>query len=326
MLHHGTIKKYVASLLDIFGNLEIQYTKSTGAIITKNIPIRYSTKEKSKIFDEYTTEQIKSGNTNVLPRASLSLSSMIRGTARTTNKNVKLNTVQNENNFEFVYNSVPYDFTFELVVQCRGMNEALMIVEQVVPLFNPIYNIDIFDVPNLSEPTRVPISLLDISIEDAEYDEFSSNIFNVNLGLELKGNIYPPIKTIERIKEFKMYINEQKDNEFTRKTLLSANVIDSELDNIKTNVLLNNKPTIIDLVGDVVIVGDTNLQVIYEDLDNKFDELTFTWDVITGDATIVGEKDNAILTVNSSISDIEVQITITDIHGNYSSLNKIFTI
>ena len=114
---------------------------------------------------------------------------MIRGTARTTNKNVKLNTVQNENNFEFVYNSVPYDFTFELVVQCRGMNEALMIVEQVVPLFNPIYNIDIFDVPNLSEPTRVPISLLDISIEDAEYDVFSSNIFNVNLELESKGNI-----------------------------------------------------------------------------------------------------------------------------------------
>ena len=123
-----------------------------------------------------------------------------------------------------------------------------------------------------------------------------------------------------------MYINVQQDNEYTRKTLLSADVIGSELDTIKTNVLLNNKPTIIDLVGDVVIVGDSNLQVIYEDLDNKFDELTFDWDVITGDATIVGEKDNAVLTVASNISDIEVQITITDIHGNYSSLNKIFTI
>jgi hypothetical protein len=133
---------------------------------------------------------------------------MNKSEQRITNKNNKINI----DGSDFVYNSIPYEFTYEVSIACRGMNEATQIIEQIAPRFNPIINIDIWDCENLNEPTRVPVKLLDIGIENEEYEESSTNIINLNLGISLTGNIYPPIKDMERIKEFKTNLLEF-DNE-----------------------------------------------------------------------------------------------------------------
>ena len=157
--HHGTIRKYTAAILDLFNDLEIQYENSLGVTISRPIPIRYSSREKATIFDEYTTEQLLSGNYSILPRASLSLQSMSKVDSRVTNKNTKINQYKTDDSIEFSFNSVPYEFTFEIIVQCRGMNEAAQIIEQIAPKFNPTVNIDVWDAANLSEPTRIPVRL-----------------------------------------------------------------------------------------------------------------------------------------------------------------------
>lgn len=205
--HHGTIRKYTAALLDIFNGIEVQYNNSVGQEINRSVPLVYSSVEKSKRLDRYTSEQLGSGNTNVLPRGTLAMSTMVKSDQRITNKNMKIAKIQTDDTFEWMYNSVPYEFTFELTYMCRGMNEATMIIEQIAPKFNPTVNIDIWDVSNLDEPTRVPVKLLDIGIEQPEYDEFSSNIVIVSFGLSLLGNLYPPIRTAPKIKEFRTYLN-----------------------------------------------------------------------------------------------------------------------
>ena len=129
--HHGTIRTYTGAILDLFNDLEVQYKNSKGEISSRNVPVRFSSREKSSILDEHTVEQILSGNYNVLPRANLLWSAIIKSDNRTTNKHVKVNTKANEDNFEFLYNSVPYELMFELAIVCRGMNEATMIIEQI---------------------------------------------------------------------------------------------------------------------------------------------------------------------------------------------------
>ena len=71
MFYHNTIRRYVLALLDFFNNLEVQYTDND-QIITKSVPIRYKTREKLLSQDK-STEQVLTGNTNVLPRAELEL-------------------------------------------------------------------------------------------------------------------------------------------------------------------------------------------------------------------------------------------------------------
>jgi hypothetical protein len=207
MIHHGTIRKYTAALLDVFNNVEVQYQNSIGQDVNKKVPLVYSSVEKSKQLDRHTAEQLGAGNTNVLPRANLAMSTMVKAEQRVTNKNMKIAKIQTDDTFEWMYNSVPYEFTFELTYMCRGMNEATMIIEQVAPKFNPTINIDVWDVSNLDEPTRVPVKLLDIGIEQNEYDELSSNVVIVSFGLSLMGNLYPPIRTAPKIKEFYTYLN-----------------------------------------------------------------------------------------------------------------------
>lgn len=237
MVHHGTIRKYTAALLNIFNDIEVSYKLSNGRTVEKNIPLNYSSREKSRILDDYTVEQILSGNKNVLPRADLALVSLSKAEQRTTNKNNKNNNFKSISGLEFAYNSVPYVFNFDLVIKCRGMNEATQIVEQIVPKFNPSVNIDIWDASNLNEPTRIPVNLLDVAIEDEEYDELSSNVFTVTFGLSLTGNLYPPIKAMPRIKEFKFYLDQiENENEATRKVLkewdvdIDGNVVDESED------------------------------------------------------------------------------------------------
>lgn len=328
--HHNTIRTYTGALLNLFNDLEVQYKNSLGEIAARNIPVRFATKEKSKILDEYTTEQLISGNYNVLPRASLSWSSMMKSEQRTTNKNIKINTKANDTSFEFLYNSVPYEFTFELTIMCRGMNEATMIIEQIACKFNPIINIDVYDAVNLDEPTRIPVELLDIGVEPSEYEEISSNILNITVGLSIKGNIYPPIRSIERIKEFKMFLNESQEenfNNYKKKSILNYDIAD----NITTNGTIfipeigDTTPRIIEIVGSNVVIGSNNLTCIWADDDSTAREVTFEWFVLSGSASIVGNRDKAILNV-SVAGVIEVLCKITDENGNYNSKTKIFTV
>lgn len=330
MIHHGTIRKYTAALLDFFNGLEVQYEDSNGNVISRNVPVKYSTREKIHVLDDYTAEQLVSGNTNVLPRAALAWSTMTKAEQRVTNKNVKIAKIKTEDTFEYMYNSVPYEFTFELTIMCRGMNEATQLIEQIAPKFNPTVNIDIWDAGNLDEPTRIPVKLLDIGIESEEYEDFSSNLVSVNMGLSLMGNLYPPVKQIERIKDFKMYINEQNGNFFTKKSIMGWDVeTDGSLANGELTQITDTityPPQVISINADnSVIVGPNNLTVIYDDRDNKLNELTFEWTVLSGSAVIVGDLDRAQLDV-SSAGDVEVQVTITDAFGNYNSLSKTFSI
>jgi hypothetical protein len=325
---HNTIRKYTAALLDLFNDLEVQYDTSAGSTITKKIPLNYSTKEKSRIIEGLTAEQLKSGNYNVLPRANLSLSTLVKSETRIKNKNLKINSVSSDTSFEYQYNSVPYEFTFELTIACRGMSEASMVIEQVAPKFNPTVNIDIWDGLNLHEPTRVPVKLLDISLESEEYEEFSSNIITLSIGLSIIGNLYPPIKNIQRIKDFKIYINENDGGQSVKKSILGWDVDDSgaltneEITNVDATTY---SPTLVEIVGSNILVGDNTLSVIYEDKDNKLSELTFDWDVIQGSASVVGDLDQAILSVTTSET-VEVQVTVTDAFGNFASIARSFVV
>lgn len=329
MQHHSTIRKYTAALLDLFNGIEVQYKNSTGNIITKSVPITYVSREKSRILEGYTAEQLAAGNMNVLPRAALSLSTMLKSDQRTTNKNSKINTVANPDTFDFIFNSVPYEFTFELSVKCRGMNEATMIIEQIAPKFNPIVNLDIWDAENLNEPSRIPVKLLDIGIETEDYEEISSNIVTISFGLSLTGNLYPPIKSIKRIKDFKIYMNQQDGDYYSKKSILGWDVNNEGALMNGTVTLAEdttlNPPIIIDIVGTNIVIGQNNIIVIYEDKDNQLSELTFEWIVLQGNASIVGTLDNAVLTVND-IGTIEIQVTITDAFSNFTSSSKVFIV
>ena len=223
--HHNTIRNYTAALLNLFGGAEVQYNLSNSELRTEKIPLMFSAREKYQILDELQAEQIKTGNTNIIPRGFLQLAGLSRNLERAGNKNLKINTKHTKDSLEYQYNSVPYDFEFVLSYVCRGMSEATQIIEQIVPMFNPNYHIDVLDVQNLQEPTRVPIQFGGVFFETEDYDFLSTNTVTITFNLNLNGNMYMPTKLTPRIKEYNLTLSSIIDgNEAVNKSLMEFDV------------------------------------------------------------------------------------------------------
>lgn len=193
-LQNNSIRKYVQALLSQLNDFEIQYIRTDGSISNKKIPIVYGTREKSQILDFVDAEFYEKGNYNILPRQYLRLVQMQKNIERVTNKLNKMNVQKKGDYQEFVFSPIPYEFTFELVFHSRGMNEAQQIIEDLQTRFKPTLEIDIWDQQNLTCPTRIPVKLLDIGLEDEGYSEGSTNLITVTASLSMVGNLYQPNK------------------------------------------------------------------------------------------------------------------------------------
>lgn len=205
--HHNTTRKYTASLINLFNKVEVQYVTSDSKVESAKIPLNYSNRDKFVILDSLSDTNIKSGNYNILPIGFLSLISIERDMERARNKNLKIGTQHKEDSTDYMYNSIPYNYNFELNYLCRGMNEATQIIEQIVPMFNPNYHIDIHDGINTQKPTRINIRMTDVQFETENYDALSSNLVTVQFSLILSGFMYMPILSTSRVKEFDLTLN-----------------------------------------------------------------------------------------------------------------------
>lgn len=235
MFYHNTIRRYTLALLDFFNNMEVQYLDGD-QVVTKSVPIRYKTREKLLSIDK-STEQMLTGNTNVLPRAELELTGLSADTERQMSKYLKINRLRKGNDADYQWNCLSYTFSYKVSVLCRGLNEASQIIEQVAPKFNPNVAIDIRDAEEEQEPTRVAVQLGGVDFEVSDYDEKSNNICTVSFDLTLYGYLFQPIKSYSIIKEFKVNLNTPALNvlEMNHKVVNSIPEFDYSRDNLYRN-------------------------------------------------------------------------------------------
>jgi len=336
MIYMNTLRKYTLAVLSTFNELTVEYKDSSNVDQTRKIPIKYSSREKSKLLDEHETSQILSGNYDVLPRANVALSTVTSTPERNTNRFNKINV--NKTTGEFQYNSVAYEFVYDMTILCRGMNEASQIIEQIATKFNPTYTLLINETPN-STATTIPLNLLEIGLEQEEYEETSTNLVSLAVGLALKGQFYPPVNKMPVVNNIEVFMSEwysDQTNEYNR--AVKFDFVDNGVKAIvtKSDLLVDSQygkiaPVISDIISidglDSTIIGtDYNLEVIFSDLDNKLsDGFIYVWSVSTG-ATISTGTSNVIFN-SSAIGTFTVSCIITDVHGNNSGIfNKNITV
>ena len=73
-----------------------------------------------------------------------------------------------------VYMPVPYNIGFQLNIFCKLNDDALQIIEQILPYFQPAFNITINLVDSIGEKRDIPIVLNGISMQDDYEGDFSS--------------------------------------------------------------------------------------------------------------------------------------------------------
>ena len=203
ILYFNTTRNYTLSILNALNNIKY-WVNIDNEDMEFIVPIKFGNYEKSIIFEDV-KEQYMSGNFNFLPRLVLSFSGMQKAPERITNKYKKFTKYEGDN-INFTYNSVPYNFNYDLTLQARGLTEAFMIVEQILPLFRPSMPLKIKEFPLFQHLTETQLLISDPEFDiNEEFENEDVNIMTVKFELMLKGNLYLPLELTGKIEKVEMY-------------------------------------------------------------------------------------------------------------------------
>ena len=108
----------------------------------------------------------------------------------------------NGNEIKVQYVPVPYNMSFELGIIAKSQDDALQIVEQILPYFQPSFSITINMIPEMDEKRDVAIVLNNINYEDEWDDDFIQRRFIVyTLNFTAKTYFYGPYSNSDIIKK-----------------------------------------------------------------------------------------------------------------------------
>ena len=90
---------------------------------------------------------------------------------------------------------IPYNINFELSIMAKNQDDSLQILEQILPFFQPSFNITMNLIPDLGEKRDYPVTLTAIDYEDVyegDYDTRRTLVYN--LSFIAKTFLYGPVQ------------------------------------------------------------------------------------------------------------------------------------
>ena len=194
--YHETMRKVVVSFGTIFNNINIVRKNNSGAIIQKmKVPLAYGPKQKflTRLDND---PSLKNKVAVTLPRIGFEISNLAYDPVRKLNRVQKFKKVKSSdsNKLDVQYMPVPYNLDFTLYVMAKNSDDALQIVEQILPYFQPDYTITINDMADMGIKRDVPIILSSVSYEDSYQGNFEERrAIMYTLSFTAKFYLYGPV-------------------------------------------------------------------------------------------------------------------------------------
>ena len=203
--YHETMRKVVVAFGTIFNNINIVRKNNSGAVTqSMKVPLAYGPKQKFLTRlkeDPSLTKKVAL----TLPRVGFEISGISYDPSRKLNsvqKFKKTNDSTDGKTLATQFMPVPYNMDFELVVMAKSSDDALQIVEQILPFFQPDYTITLNDNTAMGTTRDVPIILSDVSYEDTYDGDFNDRrVLTYTLSFTAKFYLYGPVIDQKVIKQ-----------------------------------------------------------------------------------------------------------------------------
>ena len=165
--YHEIIRKTIISFGTLFNNVSIRHTKSDGSILDETkVGLSYGPMQKflTKIQEQ---EQLTKSIAITLPRMSFEMTRIQYDPTRKTGVTQTFKAVDNgDGKMKKVFMPVPYNIEFELNIFSKLNDDALQIIEQILPFFQPSFNLTVDLVESIGEKRDIPIILDSIDFQD----------------------------------------------------------------------------------------------------------------------------------------------------------------
>lgn len=171
--YHHIIKKTVTAFGTLFNNIYVKHTDSTDDVISEiKVPIAYGPIQKFLARIEQQPNLNKPVQIT-LPRMSYEINSIQYDGSRKTPATQTFKSTDGTN-LKQIYMPVPYNIGFELNILTKLNDDALQIIEQILPFFQPQFTVTINLLDNLNEKRDIPFVLDNISFKDDYEGDFST--------------------------------------------------------------------------------------------------------------------------------------------------------
>ena len=164
--YHEIIRKTIISFGTLFNDIHIRHTDGAGnASSSMKVPLAYGPSQK---FLARITQQpdLNKAVQITMPRMSFEMSSIQYDSTRKSSLVQTFKACDDGSKVKKVFMPVPYNIGFELNILSKLNDDALQIIEQILPYFQPHFNLTVDLVDSIGEKRDIPIILESVSFQD----------------------------------------------------------------------------------------------------------------------------------------------------------------
>jgi len=203
--YHETVRNVIVAFGTMFNNIQIVRKNNTGNIIqSMKVPLAYGPKQ--KYLTRLDADPSLANSTAItLPRLGFEIGALSYDATRKLNRVQKFKKVKTSssdaNKLDTQFMPVPYNMDIELFAMAKNSHDALQIVEQILPFFQPDYTLTINDMTDMGIKRDVPIILNSVGYEDNYQGDFQSRRAIIyTLSFTTKFYLYGPVTSSKVIK------------------------------------------------------------------------------------------------------------------------------
>lgn len=204
--YHEHIRKVIISFGTIFNNIIIRRKNDAGEVAQSLVvPLSYSPKQKilARVREVADLEPGRAKYQVTLPRIGFEITSLNYDASR---KLIPVQTVKSINQdtgeIKRAYVSTPYNIGISMSVFAKNQDDGLQIIEQILPYFNPDFNITINELPELGVKRDLQFVLESVNYNDEYAGNFDDRVSVVwDLNFTVKMNFYGYVERSNVIKK-----------------------------------------------------------------------------------------------------------------------------
>ena len=195
--YHGIIRKCIIGFGRLFSDIYIDRKQTdpvTGQTVQRlRVPLAYAPKEKWLVRSQQ-DPTLENHTMTSLPRMSFEIIAYTYDSLRKINRLQNVKSAGDAETAHFVRTPVPYNMDLSLYIITKTQEDALQILEQILPTFTPEYTLTLKAVDDMGLELDVPVVLNSIIVSDEFEGDFQTRRFVIHtINFQMKLNLFGPV-------------------------------------------------------------------------------------------------------------------------------------
>ena len=226
--YHSHIRRVVSVFGTIFNNINVVRKDQSGHVVhSVRVPLSYGPKAK---FLQRLDEQKELQANKIamkLPRMSFEITNMVYDATTKINRNNVVTSIDatDTSKKNIIRTFAPYRMNFQLSIMAKNQDDALQIVEQILPYFQPEYTVTVKELDSANLTTDLPFVLIAVNMEDSYEGNFTERRAIIyTLDFETRIRFYGPVsnKPIIKVSDVNLLTNQNNKIDVNINTVLGS--------------------------------------------------------------------------------------------------------